>query len=221
MSRLTVMLLTYNRADYAKLTLESLFSNLVHDGEVRLHIADDGSPDGYLDDLENYCRHHIGFTGIISYSNAERGGYGRNFNLATQAIHKSTDIVLPLEDDWQLIRPLDTAIFAPILTGSQCIRLGYLGYTQECKAWLVNLNGHRYLEFDPRSDEPHVFAGHPRLETVTWEQEVGPWPEGLLPGETEMAVAHIWNARCNVLWPLDLVHPNGDLFVHVGTVRSY
>ncbi len=215
------MLLTYNRIDYAKITLDSVLKNLIHDGPIRLHIADDGSPEGYIKELEEYCRHYCGFTGIITTTNSDHGGYGKNYNLATQAVHHHSDIILPLEDDWQLIRPLSTNTFGPLLDGEHCIRLGYLGFTQELRATFLSIDNKMYLEFDPHSPEPHVFAGHPRLETVAWERSVGPWPEGLLPGATEMAVTHLYNARCNVLWPLDLIHPSGDLFVHIGTARSY
>lgn len=218
---LTVLLLTYNRIDYAKLTLDALFKNLYHNGPIRLHIADDGSPDGYIQELESYARHICGFEGICSISNSNHGGYGKNYNLATQMIHEHTDWVLPLEDDWQLIRGLDTSSFVDALDLDTCIRLGYIGFTQELKSSFKQIGKYKYLAFDPDSLEPHVFAGHPRLETVEWERNVGPWPEELLPGATEMAVTHIYQARCNVLWPIDLVHPSGNLFVHIGTNRSY
>jgi hypothetical protein len=74
---------------------------------------------------------------------------------------------------------------------------------------------------DGDSPEPHVFAGHPRLETVGYQRRVGEWPEGLLPGETEFSVAHYQWARMGVVWPMDLVKPSGDLFCHIGTIRSY
>jgi hypothetical protein len=74
---------------------------------------------------------------------------------------------------------------------------------------------------DPNSPEPHVFAGHPRLERVSYQREVGEWPTGMDPNETEFAVAHVRRARMGVAWPLGLDPREGyGLFAHVGTLRA-
>lgn len=214
-----VVLLTYNRKEYAIRTLKSLMKNLKYSGKLHVHIADDGSPDGYLDDLRKIAK--ASFTGT---TNSERKGYGCNYNLATQIVHQWADYVMPIEDDWELTKPLDLDELVNALKSDDrfgCIRLGYIGWTQELRGTFVGINGRIYLALDPDSPEPHVFAGHPRLETVQWQRNVGPWPEGELPGQTEFDVAHTRNARVGVLWPADIVHPSGDLFVHIGTERSY
>lgn len=221
---LVICLLTYNRLDYAKTTLESTLENINHKGNIHLHIADDGSPEGYIEELESFAFDN-GPLVSITRSNSEHRGYGANYNLAMQQVHSCAGpgaIVLPLEDDWQLVRELDTAPLVQALeAGYGCARLGYLGYTQTLMGTVVHVGDYNYLELNPYSDEPHVFAGHPRLETIAWERAVGPWPEGLQPGETEMDVTHIPAARKGVLWPMDLVSATSPYFVHIGTVRSY
>lgn len=216
---ITICLLTYNRFEYAKKTLESTLKYAKYDGRLAVHIADDGSPCGYVEGLFDIALE----AGVqVSTSNSNRGGYGANYNLAMQTVHQFSDIVLPLEDDWELIRTLDLNRLTYDLLGfgGGCIRLGYIGFTQELRGKLVRGKEDVYLRFDSSSEEPHVFAGHPRLETTEWSRLVGPWPEGKGAGQTEFDVAHKIMARERVYWPLDLVHPRGDLFAHIGTERA-
>lgn len=220
---LRVVLLTYNRFSYAETTLRSLLENMRYSGKIFVHIADDGTPGEYRRLLEKIAGGYKNVVGVSS-SNSERGGYGKNFNLATQTTHQDpNNIVLPIEDDWKLIRELCVDDFLPVFEDERkfgCVRLGYIGWTQPLRAEFISIAGRFYLYLDSESPEPHVFSGHPRFETVWWERMVGPWPEGLQPGATEFSVAHIREARSGVIWPCD-VHPRGDLFVHIGTERSY
>jgi len=223
MSRLAIVLLTYTddthgpRAEYAHRTLRSALDNVVTSCDISVHIADDGSPEEHRQALIHLAGGYAHVRGI-SVTNAQRGGYGRSYNLATQTVHRHVDYVLPLEDDWVLEAPLNidpylAAMSAP--NGPGCIRLGYIGMTQELRGLLVPFAGNMYLMFDPDSPEPHVFAGHPRLETVAWERRVGPWPEGVSAGTTEFLVAHKREARERVAWPM-----NRGPFAHVGTVQA-
>lgn len=223
MTRLGVVLLTYNRRDYAETTLRSTLDKLIFpDGEVQVHIASDGDGQEYVD----YLRHIAGgydWIKAVTHSNSERGGYGRNWNLATQVVHASCEYILALEDDWELRRPLDAGKLIEQMNKLQlgCVRLGYIGFTQELRCSFASADGQYWLRFDEKSPEPHVFAGHPRIEARWWTQFVGPWPENLQPGETEFAVAHRPESRQKVGWPLSMVRPEGDMFYHIGTVRSY
>lgn len=226
MSKIAVVLLTYNRLGYAQTTISSARSNIVtKDHDLEWHVASDGDTDEYLEKLikDGVNRYTHKFPIVPRVTNSERGGYGKNFNLAMQIAHSDCEYVLPLEDDWELTRELDVD---PLITDMEhlhvgCARLGYIGYTQELRGTLRHGKCGHWLQFDPESPEPHVFAGHPRIEARWWSREVEPWPEGLLPGETEFSVAHRKAARRYVAWPLDLVPPSGGLFAHIGTERSY
>jgi hypothetical protein len=222
MDDVCVMLLTAHRLDYAKTTLAALFENLSYYGEIRLHIASDGDDTHYLAELVDICRSH----GIEpTASNSAGDGYGTNYNEATQVVHQLPGVkyVLPLEDDWELTKPLDLTPLACMLddTGHGCCRLGYIGWTEDLFGKFFGHDGMTYLELMHWSTEPHVFAGHPRLETVAWERTVGAWPEGLEPGQTELALTARKEARLGQVWPIDLIKPCGDYFVHIGTERSY
>jgi hypothetical protein len=220
-SDVCVMLLTAHRLEYAKTTLRGIHENLAYAGEIRLHIASDGDDSFYLSELNALCQ-SFGIEPTVSNSAGQ--GYGANYNQATQVVHQLPNVqyVLPLEDDWELVKPLDLTPLVDMLdSGHGCCRLGYIGWTSDLFAQFFSHAGMTYLEFMHWSNEPHVFAGHPRLETVEWERGVGAWPEGLQPGETELALTSIQAARRGVVWPIDLIKPCGDYFVHIGTEQSY
>lgn len=229
--KIAVVLFTYApeadhaRAEYAKRTITSLLDNIsvgVSD-TLHIHIADDGSPGAHIDNLMNICREY-GYEPTVSVSN--RHGYGGSYNRATQFLHGDFDLIFPIEDDWQLLKPLDLGPIALAIEESngeiRCVRLGYLGFTAELRGKLVYSANQLFLLFDPSSPEHHVFAGHPRLETVAFQREIGPWPEDMRAGDVEWEVTHRWPARVGVAWPLDLAIPAGqvagNLFGHIGSV---
>jgi hypothetical protein len=211
------------RTKYASQSLRSLLMQLTfRDGELAYHIADDGSPPEHIDEL--YGVFHD-FKVQATVSQTDHLGYGGNFNLATQAIHKTTDLILPCEDDWELVRHFDLSDLAKTFNEKiRCIRLGYLGWTDIVTGELIQSAGQTFMLFDPHSPEKHIWAGHPRLETVQYEQEVGPWPEGLQAGFTELEVGGRYEARKGVVWPLDAkVNASQDycsLFAHIGNEQA-
>ncbi len=216
-----VMLLTYDRLDYAVRTIKGLQKHLQYSGLWVLHVADDGSPEGYVDKIAEACGPHF------TRTNAERRGYGASYNLATQIVHPAHKIILPIEDDWELQRPLNLDPLVTILLEDEevdCIRLGYIGYTKELRGKFIWSESTRQnlLLLDPTSPEHHVWAGHPRLETTERQRRVGGWPEGkgVDPGMTEFSVAHNEEARKGVVWPLDLLTSAGNLFAHIGVVQA-
>ena len=217
---IAIILLTYDRLDVAKITLESVAANLSTPEDVWMHIADDGSSQEYRDELLELAHKH--YDDRVSITNSERAGYGGNYNVATQIVHQIADIVLPLEDDWKLTRLLDIVPIVNVLRDGvlDCVRMGYIGYTDELRGRLLHHGGLHWLEFDPASPEKHVFAGGPRRERVAFERAVGPWPEGIEQGATELEVAARPESRLKVAWPVDIIRPTGDAFVHIGTYKA-
>lgn len=211
---LTVCLLTAHRFEYAQTTLHSTLKNIVCD-KVNVHVASDGDDIEYIKRLCNIARLYTNVE-QVTWSDSGGKGYGANYNLAMQQVHMYGDFVLPLEDDWELVNKLPVSELMNDLNnmGGGCIRLGYVGFTQELRGIFVDGN---YIHLDPFSPEPHVFAGHPRIESVDWSRAVGEWPEDLNPGSTEFSVAHRPMARNRVYVPLHYL----DSFVHIGAVRSY
>lgn len=222
--KLAVVLLTYGRYEYAARTLRSTLDRLYTKFPICVHIASDGDDEEYVGKLRKIAGGYKEVEGVV-VTNSERGGYGRNVNLAMQVYHQHARWALMLEDDWELTRDLHIDGLLEVLDTAPtigCVRLGYAGFTQPLRGTIERWLGQHFLVFDPASEEPHVFAGHPRVEAVAWQKEVGTWPEGLPPGMTEFYVAtKLENARKRVAWPLDLVRMSGDLYAHIGTTRSY
>jgi hypothetical protein len=221
---LGVMLFTYKRLSTAERTLRALCERAHYSGRLRLHIADDGSPEVAPDLSQAEALRQIagGYEQVYAATAANSGqhGYGASYNLATQIMHVDCAVLLPLEDDWELTAPLDLDPLVETLLdpahGIECIRMGYIGYTQELRGTLVPTPAGHMLRFDPASPEPHVLAGHPRLETREFERRVGPWPELRPAGETEFIVCHRPQARTGVAWPLDVLRPSEHRFAHIG-----
>lgn len=223
MTTVCVVLYTHmqqaERFEYAQRTLAALM-NLAWTGvELRLHVADDNSPPDRLEALVQQADDML-FAKVTS-SHAGGSGYGGSHNLATQVTHLAAEVLLPLEDDWELSRPLDLGPYVAMLTEpdaiARAVRMGYLGWTQDLRGSIRKAAGQNVILLDPDSPERHVAAGHPRLETREYQQAVGPW----LERENAGAVEHDWcgrdEARKGVVWPIGLAP---TLWAHIGTVQA-
>lgn len=236
MGKLAIVLLTAKttpeRALYAQATLKSTLERLRTTHDVHLHIGDDGSSPDHVYNLKAIANEYSGVWSGCTATDSGHTGYGANYNLSMRTVHDmGADYILPLEDDWELNRPEGFDV-DPIITVLKdgvfdSVRMGYIGYTQKLVAEFVYCNDLHWLRLDPElSHEPHVFSGHPRIETVAYQKRVGPWPEGLTPGETEWAVAtsneYKHNSRRGIAWPLTLLPDiRHGAFEHIGTVKSY
>ncbi len=208
-----------DRVAYARRTFNAL-SKLTASEPFWFHLADDGSDQVFRDEMMDAARERYGDN--TSVTNSEGGGYGASYNLASQLTHQVADLILPLEDDWEVTRSFNLDPFAKVLREDHfnCIRMGYIGYTDLLRATLYYFDGRHYLGFDPDSSEKHVFAGGPRLEKSVFEREIGPWPEGLEAGHTELEVAGREAARQGIAWPWGDIKPTGDLFAHIGGLKA-
>jgi hypothetical protein len=188
--------------------------------EQWFHLADDGSDQKFRDQMMEHARRIYGEN--TSVTNSEGKGYGASYNRSTQLTHKVADILLPLEDDWKVAREFNLDAFAKVLRDGNlsCIRMGYLGYTNTLRGTFRYFDNRHYLELDSDSPEKHILAGGPRLETRDFEKAIGPWPEGLGAGATELSIIGKPAARQGVGWPITDIKPQGDLFLHIGTSKA-
>lgn len=213
MESITVILQTYKRTEYALRTIAAARARLRYDGELRWYVADDGSGAAHVravfDALDSFDGHTV------------RRGYGGNANAAWDAA--DSDLTLWLEDDFLLREPLDLTPYAYTLM--ECyevgmIRLGYIDALM--REPVQDFGGRRYHPL-PRAwpdTSFYAFTGHPSLRHARYRAVYGGYPEGLTPGDTELAYAYQYATQDGplIVWPAD--YPADGRFDHIGTVKT-
>lgn len=211
------------RLQYAQRALASVNDHLHYDGPMLLHISDDASDHDHFLTLSRAAQRLKSFDSVTT-SHAGGRGYGGSYNLSCQTTHAVAGVLLPLEDDWELLHDWDATPYVGDLLSLNApfgaIRLGYLGWTEKLVGHFTcgPASGTPYLLLDPASPERHVFAGHPRLETRAYQRQVGKWPVDMDAGTTEFEVAGRDEARRGIAWPMTI--PPHSLWAHIGTVQA-
>jgi len=112
------------RLEAMERTIRSWREHLKYEGEMHIHIADDGSSivpgKGFWDSL-------VGDWACMSFSRQEHRGVGASLNTGWAACHEITPITLYAVDDWALMADLDITGWVRLLLEDDsvgCIRLG-------------------------------------------------------------------------------------------------
>ncbi len=150
---MTTWLTSKIRKSVAEKTLVTWHEYLEYEGELRLHIADDGStlkwkPETFWD-------------GTITYSRQERQGVGASLNAGFKVAFETSPIVLYAVDDWSLIEPFDLTPWVKLLVEREDVGMVRLGpphpytkgtveiFTDDWQGWGLRLDktgfafGHR------------------------------------------------------------------------------
>ena len=218
---LTVVLITYKRTDYAVRTVRALNANL-HYPNWGWYVSDDGSPREHMQQVEENIdagdRHLVG-------SHTESISYGAGCNRALNEAFSQGQLVLMLEDDWELSQPLDVWKWAALLMERPdigMVRMGYLNVG--LGANLIGHNGSLYWMLDDTESRHHstfAFAGHPALIHQRFFDSYGGYPEKWQPGDTELRMC--WQVASQqgpaIVWPVEL--GAAGPFAHIGGQQSY
>lgn len=214
---IVIILQTYKRTDVALRTIRAARERLSYQGDLVWYIADDGSPAEHLSAVRELLPE--------APYHSERRGYGGNSNAAWRMADAVSPLTLWLEDDWELTQPLDLTPFADLLMERPeigMLRLGVLNLDIKGRTW--GHAGRLYWTLDhiPHHDGTPVFTGHPSLRHVRYRDAYGWYPEGLVPGDTELAYAYQYRIGAidgpAILWPVD--YPAYGLFGHIGAVKT-
>lgn len=213
---ITIVLLTYERTEYALRTIESVRSHLQYP-DLKWFIADDGSSEDHLSQVVGSIPSDD-LVGVYS----QRHSYGRSANEGIRAARERGRLVFFLEDDWELVQPLDIWPYAATLMEDDSIGMVRMGYLNAgIKGETVGHRGMLYWELNDES--PYIFAGHPSLRHIRFHDHAGNYTESLQPGETELAMAWKYKTspdpKPSIVWPC-LLGQSGP-FAHIGTVQSY
>lgn len=220
MEPITVILQTFKRTDVALRTIAAAKRNLIYGGRLYWYVADDGSPAAHV----NAVLAELADIELIGH-HSERRGYGANANAAWNAADQVSALTLWLEDDWELRQPLDLYRYACLLMETHevgMVRLGVLSLDMRGRSWAHDGAVYWKLDREPHIEGTPVFTGHPSLRHRRYHQVYGDYPEGLLPGETELAYAYQFRQGSPdapaIVWPAD--YPANGYWGHIGAVKT-
>lgn len=216
---IAIILLTYQRTDYALATIRAA-QGLSHPEGFAWYVADDGSREEHHAAVLNELAAHG--AQLIGEHNTKRS-YGGGANVAWQVCDNYTDITLWLEDDWTLLRPLDLEQYVDLIRNPAenvgMVRFGYLPVGMMATA--RGYKGEMFWQID-RVHMSYAFSGNPHLKGRKMREAYGEYPVGLTPGDTELgydAKVHIPPTGPDIVYPVR----NGEwgMFGHIGSVPSY
>jgi hypothetical protein len=102
------------------------------------------------------------------------------------------------------------------------VRLGVLNLDVRGRTWAHGGQVYWKLDHEPHLEGTPVFTGHPSLRHRRYRQAYGDYPEGLLPGETELAYAYRFRQGSQdgpgIVWPAE--YPPNGLFGHIGEIKT-
>ena len=221
---IVIILQTFKRTDVALRTVQAACKHLRFSGSLAWYIADDGSPREHVDAVLSTLHDAIGVGNQFVGYHSERRGYGANANAAWREADHYSPLTFWLEDDWELLAPLDLTPYAHALDDAEIgmIRLGYLN--RGIGGSVVSAANRLYwrLYHEPVESVELVFTGHPSLRHVRYRDTYGWYPEGLTPGDTELGYAYQYRKHNSgapwIAWPCD--YPANGYFGHIGTVKT-
>jgi glycosyltransferase involved in cell wall biosynthesis len=210
-----ILLVTFKRTEYALRTVRGLVTHLYYPNLV-WHIADDGSGEEH----QQAIIAAIGDQPWQLSDARQQGGAGYNRNVGLRHAFDRTPYVLHIEDDWELTEPLDLRIPVQVLMEHQDVGMVRMGYIEAGHvARSVPYCGRIWWELDKESGHTHIFAGHPHVLHRRLHEAYGWYPEGILPGPTELGFADRVRERDGPKVLYMLWRPWG-LFGHIGTVKA-
>lgn len=215
----TVVIITYNRPNEIKATITALKKYLRYDGLLHWHIADDGSPAGYLDGIREAFP-DICFTATVT----ERKGWGANVNAALQFV--ASDFVFMCEDDYVARKLLNINDGVSLLLALPTIGLvrydGLAGHdlVLHLTEFQNNAGLTAYLSIEPSSRHLNIYSNRPHLKHRRFHECYGWYKEGLKLGETEEEFAHRVRNKIGGLGIAILTDGLERAFDHIGHSRQ-
>jgi len=185
----TILIVTYDRPQEIRRTINALLHRIQYQGKLRWHIADDGSPGNYVPDILDEF-HHLD----VHHSITNRKGWGANVNKALASI--PTDYIFLNEDDYVAFRDMDLTHGVALLEANK--ELGAVRYDgleghklnlklRESETTVGRLN---YLRIVKDSPDLNVYSHRPHLKHRRLHDQLGTYTENISLGETEDDFAH-------------------------------
>ena len=225
MEKVTVIIPTYNRPEILKETMNRIAFNLVYDGVVDICIGNDGDRLPHIPDI--HTRDSVVNVYVLD---GPKRGLGANLNMLINACE--TDLILQMDDDHYLEKPLDINQFADDLLQFKdnvgWIRL-FLGTEEDLNNDDPFYQFHavmlkRYWYPVPGVGELYIASNRPHLKHKRFHDFYGLYNEHVKLGETETAFCHAYASQHNLHtdhpdrpWVgIPVAAPSFDTWKHVG-----
>lgn len=196
------------RAIAVNRTLESWLNYLRYDGELCLHIADDGSKEPLIR-LGDWIYREV------SYSRQNRKGVGASLNAGFKRSFETSPLVLYAVDDWALTQTFDLTPWAQLLMEREDVGMVRLGpphpgtagvvemFTDNWQGWALRLYKHQGFAFAHR---PALY--HRRMiDTYGWFEE----------GVNALECERLYNEKVNSIVGPDIVLALPHPWRHIDT----
>ncbi len=204
-----IMLITYMRTDLAVRTVKGVKEKLAYPN-LGWHIADDGSTKEHIEALFEAIGQPVPVT------NANRKGVGRSMNLGMRECLLRGSYILWLEDDWELVRPLELWPCVQLLGQVEDIGMVRLGYISPgLRGQLISHADRLWWKLE-KTGFHYVFAGHASLRHAKFVAAYGNYREGLTPGETELYMCSQFNDTPGPTVALPCDGGAWGYFAHIG-----
>ncbi len=214
-----LVVVTYDRPQEIRRTLQAFLKNVWYEGTVWCHIADDGSPHGYVEALYSEFP-------IRSHTVTQREGWAGNVNMALGTVYQWTDYVFLIEDDYVSKRVIDLNRGVSLLESVS--KIGNVRYDgieghqfmlRLCEAQ-TRMGKTHYMVIEKRlGPSSYVYSNRPHLFHRRFTTEYGWYPTGLTLGSTELVYA---DKVLHMSGPETVILADGIIraFDHIGKSRQ-
>lgn len=220
--KVAIVMVTYERTEYAVRTVQGIARNLLYPEHLLgWYIGDDGSALEHIGAITEEIPYQHTFIG--QHSEKFRPGTnhcGQSWNMALRAALDWAHIVLWLEDDWDLQRPLSIEPYVRLLMEKPevgMVRLGHLPVGSALTS--IGHDGVHYLRYEKTTQ--YAYSGNPSLRHRRFVETYGFFAEDKNPGEVEVDLDD--RVRANhgpeIWWPVDI--GGWGVFAHIGAEKSF
>jgi len=188
--RVAICIITYDRLPEITRTIAALQEHFIYSGEVTYHIADDGSPNSYVNDIARAFP-RISFTHTIT----KRAGWGVNVNTALDYLKNNLYVFL-IEDDYVAKHDLNIDAGVALMQANDKIcAVRYDGvaahhFNLRLREQKTDTGAISYMYIDKDSPHLNVYSNRPHLRHTVRFGCFGKYPERKLLGVTESDFAH-------------------------------
>ena len=188
--KVAICIITYSRLPEITRTIAALQEHFIYSGEVLWHIADDGSPVNYVNDIARAFP-SLAFSATIT----NRGGWGINANAALDYL-KSNPYIFLIEDDYVANHDLNIDVGVALMqTNYKICAVRYDGLAGHelnlrLREQKTPIGTFSFMYIDKDSPHFNIYSNRPHLRHTARFNCFGKYQRFKSLGETEEIFAY-------------------------------